>query len=46
MARVLDQHRAGAVDDLAARRGEVELAHLVLVGLGDVVVGVQHLQRP
>ena len=46
VAGVLDQHRARAILDGAARRRQRQLPHVVLVGLRHVVVGVQHLQRP
>ena len=44
--RVRDDHVAVAVEDLAPRRGHVDRAHAVLRRRRDVLVGVQHLQRP
>ena len=43
---VLDQDLAVAVDDLAARRLHGELAHLVVLRLGQVLVAGEHLQVP
>ena len=42
----LDQRPAVAVDDVAARRLDLDLAHAVLAGLADVLVAGQHLQEP
>ena len=42
----LDQHAAVAVDDVAARRLDPDLADAVLARLGDVVLARQHLQEP
>ena len=44
-ARV-DQPVAVAVDDVAARRLDADLAHAVLARLGDVVLAGEHLQEP
>ena len=42
----LDQHLAVAVDDVPARRLDLDLAHAVLARLRDVVLAGQHLQEP
>ena len=41
-----DDRLAVAVDDVAARRGDRDVADAVLVGLGEVLVAGQHLQEP
>ena len=42
----VDEHVAAAVEDLAARRGHVEVAHPVDLRLGQVLVAREHLQEP
>ena len=43
---VVDEHVAVAVEDLAARRLDLDLADLVVLGLGQIAVARQHLQVP
>jgi hypothetical protein len=42
----LDERLAVAVDDVPARRLDLDLAHAVVAGLAHVVVAGQHLQEP
>ena len=45
-ARVSHERAAVAVDDVAARRLDLDLAHAVLARLGDVLLAREHLQEP
>ena len=42
----VDQRVAVAIDDLPARRGQLDRAHAVVVRLREIVVSGQHLQVP
>ena len=43
---VVDEHRPGAVDDLAARRLDAHVARAVLARLDEVLVAAEHLEEP